>query len=76
MLPENSTWHKQEINLLLKVPMNKTIFLSEDMTKLISDVKNTSDMWDGDMGGKYWTMKPEGLTLTQRKQPEVKSTKK
>ena len=46
------------------------------MTKILHDVKNTSDMWDGDMGGKYWTMKPEGLELTQRKQASTEPFKK
>lgn len=68
MLPEKSTWHKQEVDIVLKVPENKTIFLSDEMIKILNNVQNTSDMWDGDMGGKYWTMKPEGLELAQRKQ--------
>ena len=76
MLPEKSLWHKQEVNIVLKVPENKTIYLSDEMVKIIHDIKNTSNMWDGDMVGKYWIMKPEGLELTQRKQAPVETTKK
>ena len=76
MLPDKSVWRQQEIEITLKVPENKTIYLSNEMVKILHDIQNTSDMWDGDMGGKYWTMKPEGLELAQRKQLPVVSPKK
>ncbi len=76
MMPEKSVWHKQEVELTLKVPEGKTIYLNSEIVNIFNDVKNTSDMWDGDMGGKYWTMKAEGLELTQRKQAPVVSPKK
>ena len=76
MLPDKSVWHKQEIDIVLKVPENKTIYLSDEMVKIIHDIKNTSNMWDGDMVGKYWTMTPEGLELTQRKAAPVETSKK
>ena len=76
MLPEKSVWRNQQIEITLKVPENKTIYLSEDIVKIIHDIKNTSDTWDGEMGGKYWTMKPNGLELTQRKQVPVAVTPK
>ena len=76
MLPEKSLWHKQEINMTLKVPENKTIYLDDEMVSIINDIKNTSNMWDGDMGGKYWSMKPEGLELTQKKQVITETPKK
>ena len=67
MMPDKSGWHQQEIEITLKVPENKTIYLSDEMVRIIYDIQNTSDMYDGDMGGKYWTMKPNGLELTQKK---------
>ncbi|HZK96305.1 MAG TPA: PspC domain-containing protein [Prolixibacteraceae bacterium] len=76
MLPDKSVWHKQEIDIVLKVPENKTIYLSDEMVKIIHDIKNTSNMWDGDMVGKYWTMTPDGLELTQRKAAPVETSKK
>ena len=76
MLPDKSVWHKQEVDITLKVPENKIIFLNNEMVKIIHDLKNTSNMWDGDMIGKYWIMKPEGLELTQRKPAPVETPKK
>lgn len=75
MLPEKSKWHKQEVEILLKVPENKTVYLNNEMVTIIHDIENTSNMWDGDMGGKYWTMKPDGLELAQRKQAIVETPK-
>ncbi len=76
MIPDKSVWHNQRIEITLKVPENKTIFLNSDMVKIIHDIKNTSDMWDGDMGGKYWTMTSNGLELTQKKQAPAITIKK
>jgi phage shock protein PspC (stress-responsive transcriptional regulator) len=76
MLPDKSVWHKQEVSITLKVPENKTIYFDDRMVKIIHDIKNTSNMWDGDMVGKYWTMKPEGLELTQRKPAPIETPKK
>ncbi len=76
MLPEKSAWRKQEVEIILRVPENKTIYLSNEVVKIIHDIKNTSDMWDGDMGGKYWTMKSEVLELTQKKPAPAITSKK
>ena len=76
MIPSKSAWYAQEINISLKVPLNKTVYLSDDMVKIINDIKNTSNTWDGDMVGKYWTMKTEGLELAQRKPAVLQITKK
>lgn len=76
MMPDKSVWHQQEIEITLKVPENKTIYLNDEMVKIIHDIKNTSDMLDGDMVGKYWTMKPEGLELAQKKPAPAETSKK
>ena len=76
MIPDKSVWHKQEVDITLKVPENKIIHLDEKMVKIIKNIENTSDMWDGDMGGKYWIMKPVGLELTQRKPALVETSEK
>ncbi len=76
MLPDKSVWHNQQIEITLKVPENKTVYLNNDMVKIIHDIKNTSDMWDGDMGGKYWTMKSDGLEIAQKKQAPAVTPKK
>jgi phage shock protein PspC (stress-responsive transcriptional regulator) len=61
VVPGNSSWHVQHIQVILKVPQGKTIYLDESMRKIIHDIENTSNTLDDDMVGKYWTMKADGL---------------
>jgi hypothetical protein len=67
VIPGQSSWHAQQIQITLKVPEGKTIYLGENMDKIIHDVSNTSNTYDNDMIGKYWTMKTEGLEEAHRK---------
>jgi len=76
VLPDKSVWHKQEIEIILKVPENKVIYMDDKMVKIIHDIENTSNMWNGDMVEKYWIMKPEGLELTQKKPMIIETSKK
>jgi phage shock protein PspC (stress-responsive transcriptional regulator) len=69
-------WRNQRVNLKVKVPVGKTIYLDESLRSILKDVHNTSDTYDEDMVNKYWTMKPEGLTLVNRAVPNVKPAKK
>jgi hypothetical protein len=40
----------------LKVPVGKSVYLSEKSDWIIYDVDNVTNTWDGDMVGKTWTM--------------------
>lgn len=64
-LGEGDKWRNQEVYITVKVPEGKTIYLGEGMQEIIRDIENTSNTWDKDMIGKYWEMKPEGLTLKE-----------
>jgi hypothetical protein len=63
VLAENSRWRDQEVDITVKVPEGKAVFLGEDLVKIIHDIENVSNTWDGDMVGKRWEMKLEGLTM-------------
>lgn len=60
-LGEGKRWLDQEVNITVKVPQGKAIFLDDDMVKIIYDIENVSNTWDGDMVGKYWQMTELGL---------------
>ncbi len=66
-LGEDTKWRGQEVDVRIKVPEGKAIYLGDDMVKIIDDIENVSHTWDGDMVGKYWEMKPEGLTEKQKR---------
>jgi hypothetical protein len=60
---EREKWRSQSIDVTLNIPEGKIVYLNENLLTVISKIDNTSNTWEGDMVGKYWKMKPEGLTL-------------
>jgi hypothetical protein len=62
IIKQDGKWRGQEIEITVKVPEGKSVFLADDMEEIIHDIDNVSNTWDGDMVGKFWEMKPEGLT--------------
>lgn len=63
VLAENTKWRDQEVEITVKIPVGKSIFMGENLVKIIHDIENVSNTWDGDMVGKFWDMKPDGLTM-------------
>ena len=55
----------QDVDITVKVPQGKAVFLSNGLERIIDDIENVSNTWDGDMVGKTWIMKPEGLTMKE-----------
>jgi len=51
----------QDLKVILKVPVNKIIFLSKRMEKIIFDIDNVNDTYDGDMVNRRWIMTKSGL---------------
>ncbi|WP_159519840.1 PspC domain-containing protein [Sunxiuqinia indica] len=60
-LADGSRWLQQEVDITVKVPENKRVYLGDELVKIIYDIENTSNTWDGDMAGKYWKMTELGL---------------
>jgi phage shock protein PspC (stress-responsive transcriptional regulator) len=65
ILGENVKWRGQDVEITVKVPDGKAVYLNENMVEIINDIENVSNTWDNDMVGKTWVMKPEGLTLKE-----------
>ena len=63
LLKDNAKWRNQEVDLTLKVPEGKSVYLGSKMKDIINDIQNTENMWDGDMVGKTWIMNADGLGL-------------
>ena len=55
-------FRNQEIQVLIKLPKNKTIYLDNSLKNLYYDIENTNEILDAEMGGKYWKMTENGLT--------------
>jgi hypothetical protein len=62
-LKDRAKWRKQEVSMILKVPVGKSVYLNEKISSILYDITNTENMWDGDMVGKTWIMTDNGLAL-------------
>ncbi len=65
LLEEDGKWRDQDVDITIKIPEGKAVFLGEDMVKIIYDIDNVSNTWDDDMVGKIWEMTSEGLALKE-----------
>ncbi len=61
ILPHGTKFRKQKIQLILKVPEGKSVYLAPDIDDVIYDIENVTNTYDGDMVGKVWTMTARGL---------------
>ncbi len=59
-------WRDQRMDIVLRLPVGKSVYLSDEMVKIIHDIENVSNTWDREMVGKYWDMLPDGLTLREK----------
>lgn len=60
-IPEDELWRTQEVELELLLPVGYTVFLSDDLSRIIFDIDNVTNTYDRDMVGRRWIMTPDGL---------------
>jgi phage shock protein PspC (stress-responsive transcriptional regulator) len=63
MVGEKQNWRDQKVNITLKIPEGTSIFLNDNMDRIIYDIENVSNTWDHDMIGKTWVMTADGLAM-------------
>jgi phage shock protein PspC (stress-responsive transcriptional regulator) len=68
ILNKNEKWRSQDLEITLKLPEGKIIYIDENLLPIIHNIHNNSNIWEGDMVGNFWIMKPEGLTLLNKNQ--------
>lgn len=51
----------QDVTVILKVPVGKTIYLDKTLESLIYDIENVTNTYDGDMINRRWIMTESGL---------------
>ncbi|HSH65380.1 MAG TPA: PspC domain-containing protein, partial [Bacteroidia bacterium] len=55
---EDDKFRAQQVKIVLKVPINKSIYLSKRMEKIIFDIDNVTNTLDRDMVNRSWIMTP------------------
>ena len=59
---ENDKWRAQRVKIIVKVPVGKSVYLSQQIRPLIYDIDNITNTYDGDMVNHKWTMQTIGLS--------------
>ena len=66
-------YRNQEVEVLIKLPKNKVIYLDNSLKRLLYDVENVNGIFDGEMVGKYWMMTANGLNCLSCTKEELKN---
>jgi phage shock protein PspC (stress-responsive transcriptional regulator) len=59
--PVSELLRDQELELVLRIPIGQTVFLSRRMKRIIEDIDNVHNMYDPKMVDHYWQMTEDGL---------------
>ncbi len=60
--PKEDLIRGQDINMVLRIPVGKIVYLDKNMEEIIYDIPNTTNTYDGNMIEKYWIMTEDGLS--------------
>lgn len=67
-MDKTEEWKNQQVRIVLKVPVNKEVYLNVTLDKMIYDIDNTNNTYDQDMLGHKWIMTKRGLTLSNSRE--------
>lgn len=65
----------QELNIYLKLPIGKIVYISENLDQITSYLDNVQNFGDYEMTGKFWVMTENGLSLLEEYRIDVKEEK-
>jgi hypothetical protein len=60
-IPDADKWRGQDVKLQLRLVEGATIMLTDEMERIIYDIDNVTNTYDGDMVGRRWKMTAKGL---------------
>ena len=73
--PEEQLLRGQEVDVILRLPVGKTVFIKGGMKRIIDDIDNVQNMYDPRMVNHYWQMTEEGLNcldcIEEQKESEL-----
>lgn len=66
-IPVDEKFRKQELNVVLYLPVGTSVFLDQSTIDILNDVGNITSTWDADMVEHTWIMTQNGLACTDCK---------
>jgi len=70
MIGREHKWRFPRVELILKIPEDKAIYISDDMEDILHNIDNANFYRDDDMAGKKWLMTDRGLQLIKTQNSE------
>ncbi|MFQ5334563.1 MAG: hypothetical protein ACE5DN_00655, partial [Flavobacteriales bacterium] len=61
-IEKDDKWRVQQLDIEVRVPEGKTVFIAKGMEQIIYDIQNATNTRDKDMPGHFWTVKSGVLT--------------
>jgi hypothetical protein len=60
--PENNALTYQKVKVILHMPINSRVYISNSLEPCVSDLANTLHKWNGEITNKIWKMTDDGLS--------------
>ncbi|NJK97170.1 MAG: hypothetical protein HC905_21690 [Bacteroidales bacterium] len=64
--PENHKWNDQRMTVIIRLPINKRVFIHRDFEPLIEQMASSHDKWTGDFINNTWMMASSGLVKLEQ----------
>jgi hypothetical protein len=58
---EDNTWNDQKLKVILRLPINKKVFIDKDLEPLLEEFAEREEKWSGDYVNNTWVMETQGL---------------
>ena len=65
-LANEHKWREQSVELALKVPTGKILYLDHNLLPILHNAKNEQNIWEPDMTGLYWKMGEDKLSINHQ----------
>lgn len=62
-IPENQRWNFSNLNLTLRIPEEKSVYIGDDMSRILTSANTAERMSAGELTGEKWSMTTRGLKL-------------
>lgn len=60
----DNLYRDEEVSIYIKIPNNMYVYFEQSTFSFLDDVKNTKNIYDGDMVNQHFVMKPNGFVCT------------
>jgi phage shock protein PspC (stress-responsive transcriptional regulator) len=64
--PESNHWSDQKLKVIVRLPIQRTVFISSDLEPTIGNMAEDMQKWSGEVVNQTWKMANEGLVKVEK----------